>query len=187
MHALARTRALLRGFVILGACAGLRAASAQKIPRPKVPDAIQAVPGEEAVLAAHASGSQIYNCQRGEDGKFTWTLKAPDAELKDQKGNVIGSHFAGPSWKLTDGSEVTGKVLAHADSDDSNSIPWLLVKAVGHTGNGLLAGVTTIQRINTHDGNPPAKGCDEAHRGTETKSAYTADYYFYGLDREAKQ
>ena len=167
MHALARTRALLRGFVILGACVGLRAASAQKIPRPKVPDAIQAVPGE--------------------DGKFTWTLKAPEAELKDQKGNVIGSHFAGPSWKLTDGSEVTGKVLAHADSDDSNSIPWLLVKAVGHTGNGLLAGVTTIQRINTHDGNPPAKGCDEAHRGTETKSAYTADYYFYALDREAKQ
>ena len=43
------------------------------------------------------------------DGKFAWTLKAPDAELKDRKDKVIGQHSAGPTWKLKDGSEVTGK------------------------------------------------------------------------------
>ncbi len=112
----------------------LPAARAEKISPPNVPAAIQARPGEEVVLLAHASGSQIYACRAGADGKFAWTLKAPDAELKDQNGKVIGSHFAGPTWKLNDGSEVTGKAVAHADSDDPNSIQWLLVDAVGHAG-----------------------------------------------------
>ena len=130
-------------------------------------------------MLAHASGSQIYTCQAGADGKFAWALTAPAAELKDQEGKVIGSHFAGPTWKLKDGSEVTGKAAAHVDSPDPGSIPWLLVNTVGRSGNGLLTNVTTIQRLHTHGGKPPTGGCDESHRGAETKSSYTADYYFY--------
>ncbi len=168
---------------MFGSAVSLRVAGAQKIPRPKVPDAIQAPANEEVVLVAHATGSQIYTCQAGADGKFSWTLKAPDAELKNEKGNVIGSHFAGPSWKLKDGSEVTGKASAHVDSEELNSVPWLLVTAIGNAGDGLLSNVTSIQRINTHDGKPPAEGCDESHRGAETKSTYTADYYFYARKR----
>jgi hypothetical protein len=154
-------------------------AAAQKQHPPEVPAAIQPPPGEEVVLLAHASGSQIYTCQASADGKFTWTLKAPDAELRDEKGKVIGSHFAGPTWKLNDESEVTGKAAAHVDAPDAGSIPWLLVNAVTHTGKGLLTNVTTIQRIRTLGGKPPADGCDESHRNAETKSPYTADYYFY--------
>jgi hypothetical protein len=154
-------------------------AEAQKITPPKVPDAIQTHPGEQAVLVAHATGSQIYACRFGADGKFAWTLKAPDAELKDGNGRVIGSHFAGPSWKLNDGSQVTGKAAAHVDSDDPSSIQWLRVDVVSHSGEGALSKVTTIQRVNTHGGKPPAGGCDESHRDAETESSYTADYYFY--------
>jgi len=154
-------------------------AHAQKVAAPDVPNAIQAHPGEEVFLLAHASGSQIYTCQAGMDGKFAWTLKAPDAELKDSNGKVIGSHFAGPSWKLNDSSEVTGKAAAHVDSPDPDSIPWLLVSVVSHSGTGLLTNATSIQRVHTHGGKAPAGGCDEAHRGAETKSSYTADYYFY--------
>ncbi len=146
---------------------------------PDVPDAIQAPSGEEVVLYVHATGSQIYTCQAGADGKFTWILKGPEAELHDRKDKVIGEHSAGPSWKLKDGSEVTGKAAAKVDALDPASVPWLLVKAVSHSGNGLLSNVTTIQRVRTHGGQPPAEGCDEAHKGTETKSSYTADYYFY--------
>jgi hypothetical protein len=146
---------------------------------PDVPDSIQAPAGEEVVLLAHATGSQIYTCQAAADGKFTWTLKAPEAELHDRKDKVIGQHSAGPSWKLKDGSEVTGKAAAKIDALDSGSIPWLLVKVVSHTGSGLLTSVTTIQRVHTHGGQPPAEGCDAAHRDAETKSSYTADYYFY--------
>jgi hypothetical protein len=187
MPAFTRTHATLICLVIVGSLLSFGAAGAQKIARPKVPDAIQGPANEEVVLVAHASGSQIYTCQSGADGKFSWTLKAPDAELKDAKGNVIGSHFAGPSWKLKDGSEVTGKASAHVDSEDPNSIPWLLVAAIGNAGNGLLSNVTSIQRINTHDGKAPATGCDASHGGAETKSAYTADYFFFARKREEKR
>jgi Protein of unknown function (DUF3455) len=151
----------------------------QKEVPPDVPDSIQAPASEEVVLLAHATGSQIYTCQAAADGKFSWTLKAPEAELHDRKDKVIGQHSAGPSWKLKDGSEVTGKAAAKVDALDAGSIPWLLVKVVSHAGNGLLTNVTTIQRVHTHGGQPPAEGCDVAHKDAETKSSYTADYYFY--------
>ena len=146
---------------------------------PQVPNSIQVQAGSEVVLLAHASGSQIYTCHAGADGKFSWTLKAPEAELRDRNDQVIGEHTAGPTWKLKDGSAVTGKAAAHADSPDANSIPWLLVNVVSHSGKGLLDSVTTIQRVNTHGGKAPTDGCDASHHDAETKSSYTADYYFY--------
>jgi hypothetical protein len=146
---------------------------------PDVPDTIAVPAGEEVVLYAHATGSQIYTCQSAADGKFAWTLKAPEAELHDRKDKVIGSHSAGPTWKLKDGSEVTGKAAAKVDSLDGESIPWLLVNVVGHSGKGLLTSVTTIQRVHTHGGMPSGDVCDAAHVNTESNSSYTADYYFY--------
>jgi hypothetical protein len=153
--------------------------ASQKESAPDVPDAIAVPSGEEVVLFARGVGSQIYTCQASPDGKFAWTLKAPEADLHDRKDKVIGQHSAGPSWKLKDGSEVTGKAAAKIDALDPGSIPWLLVKVVSHSGNGLLDKVTDIQRLHTHGGQPPGEGCDEAHKGAETKSSYTADYYFY--------
>jgi len=147
-----------------------------QVPRPEVPDKIKAPAGEEVVLVAHASGSQIYVCQAGADGKLAWTLKAPEAELRDDQGALIGSHYAGPSWKYKDGSSVTGKAAARADSPDGGSIPWLLVTVTGHSGDGLLSRVTSIQRVNTKGGVAPAGACTQ---GAESKSTYTADYYFY--------
>jgi hypothetical protein len=146
---------------------------------PDVPDSIQAPTGEEVVLYTHATGSQIYTCQAAADGKFSWTLKAPEAELHDRKDKVIGQHSAGPTWKLKDGSMVTGKAAAKVDSLDPDSIPWLLVKVVNHAGKGTLDTVTTIQRVHTHGGQAPAEGCDASHRDAETKVSYSADYYFY--------
>ena len=169
----------MMGFFVLGCTLGAAQSAARNEPAPDVPDAIQAPAGLEVVVYAHATGSQIYACQAVADGKFSWTLKGPDAELRDRKDKVIGHHSAGPTWKLTDGSEVTGKAVAHVDALDAESIPWLLVNVVSHAGNGLLSSVTTIQRVHTHGGQPPAEGCDAAHRDAEVKSSYTADYYFY--------
>ncbi len=169
------------GILMLGtavANAQSKDAPLKEVP-PDVPGSIQAPAGEEVVLLAHATGSQIYTCQPAADGKFSWTLKAPDAELHDRKDKAIGQHSAGPTWKLKDGSEVTGKATAKVDALDPGSIPWLLVKVVSHAGSGLLTNVTTIQRVRTHGGQPPAEGCDAAHKGNETKSSYAADYYFY--------
>ncbi len=155
-------------------------ASGQGLPRPDVPDKIKAPAGEEILLQLHASGSQIYVCQPGADGKLAWTLKAPEAELYDQQGAIVGRHYAGPTWKDKDGSEVTGKAIARVDSPDADSIPWLLVTANGHSGEGALSRVTSIQRIHTKGGvPPPAADCTTSKQNTEAKSSYTADYYFY--------
>jgi hypothetical protein len=146
---------------------------------PDVPDAIQVPAGEEVVLYAHATGSQVYTCQAAAGDRFNWTLKGPEAELHDRHDKVIGQHSAGPTWTLKDGSAVTGKAAAQVDSLDADSIPWLLVKVASHSGNGQLSKVTTIQRVHTKGGKPPADGCDAAHSGAESKSSYTADYFFF--------
>jgi hypothetical protein len=144
------------------------------------PATLQPPSGEKLVLRAHAAGWQIYTCGMEADGKPKWTLKGPDAELKNGKGKVIGHHSAGPTWKLQDGSEVTGKAVAHVDSPDPASIPWLLLTATGHSGNGTFASVTSIQRLRTKGGQPPAAvDCDASKASRETRSKYTADYYFY--------
>ncbi len=145
--------------------------------RPDVPDAIQAPAGEVVLLRVHAVGSQIYSCQVAADGKAGWTLKAPEAELRDPQGEVLGRHFAGPTWKHKDGSEVTGKAAAKVDAPEARSIPWLLVSATGHSGTGVFSAVTSIQRVHTKGGVAPASGCTQ---GAEVKSGYEADYYFYG-------
>jgi len=157
----------------------MKPATAQQLARPDVPDKLSPPATEKLVLQAHATGDQIYVCQPGLDHKLSWTLKAPDAQLFDAQNKVIAKHFAGPTWKHNDGSEVVGKVSARADSPDANAIPWLLLTAASHTGDGAFAKVTFIQRLHTKGGQPPQTGCDEAHRNAETKSAYSADYYFY--------
>ncbi|MGC1650057.1 MAG: DUF3455 domain-containing protein, partial [Candidatus Sulfotelmatobacter sp.] len=57
---------------------------------PDVPDAITVPAGETVQFFVTAKGLQIYTCQAGADGKFAWTLKGPEAELRDRKDKVIG-------------------------------------------------------------------------------------------------
>jgi hypothetical protein len=147
----------------------------------EIPASLQPPSTEKVALRTHATGWQIYTCSNASDGNPKWTLKAPDAELLDGKGKVVGHHSAGPLWKYKDGSEVTAKAAAHADSPDGKSIPWLLLTATAHTGKGKLSNVTSIQRVHTMGGQPPAAAqCDSSKTNTEARSSYTADYYFYG-------
>jgi predicted dienelactone hydrolase len=146
----------------------------------EAPQALRPAAGERLVLKAHASGAQIYRCVQAADGRFAWTLKGPDAELRDEHGALIGHHSAGPAWQHQDGSEVTGKAVAHVDSPDPDSVPWLLLTVTGHSGHGVLGQVTSIQRLHTRGGQPPpASECDAAKLSTEVRSPYSADYYFY--------
>jgi len=160
-------------------------ANAQGMSAPEVPEPIRVPPGEKLLLATHASGAQIYTCTQGPDGRSQWTLTAPDAELRDASGAAIIRHFAGPSWQHRDGSEVTGKAVAHVAAPDPDSVPWLLLEAVSHTGEGVLTHVLHVQRINTHGGQPPpAARCDAARQRAMARIAYTADYYFYAPSGE---
>jgi len=158
----------------------LLAAQGQGPARPEVPESLKAPAGEQVILAAHATGVQIYVCQAGADQKFAWVLKAPEAELTDATGKKIAHHFAGPTWKHADGSEVKGKVIAKQDAPKPEAIPWLLLTAASHTADGVFSRVTSIQRIHTEGGMPAsASTCEASANGKESRSAYSADYYFY--------
>jgi hypothetical protein len=144
----------------------------------QVPAALQVPANEQLVVQVHATGDQIYSC-KVDGAQPEWTLKAPDAELFDKDGKAFGKHFAGPSWEASDGSRVVGKAAANVPSPDAESIPWLLVTVVSHAGDGVLAKVSFIQRINTKGGKAPASGCDAAHAGQEVRVPYSADYRFF--------
>lgn len=169
-------RARMDGFIagaLFFLSAGAQSASAQQVPKELQPPS-----NERLLLSVHGKGDQIYTCS-AEGGQFTWVLKGPEAQLTDKNGKAFGKHFAGPSWQANDGSRVTGKAAANAPSPDGDSIPWLLVTVVSRSGDGVLARVTSIQRVNTKGGKASASGCDAAHAGQQERKPYSADYLFF--------
>ena len=160
------------------------AAQVDRRARPDVPKNLEAPAGEEVILVGHAKGVQIYVCQSDADKKFAWVLQAPEAQLTDAAGKKIIHHFAGPAWKHVDGSEVTGKKIEEHRVPKPDAIPWLLLTAMSHLGEGILSHVTSIQRIHTQGGLAPnGNSCKASAKGKESRSKYSADYYFYGPAR----
>jgi hypothetical protein len=138
-----------------------------------LPDAI-AAPGETVVLSVHAEGAQVYECKAGADGKLTWVFREPIATLFVD-GKTVGRHYAGPNWEHIDGSAVVGKAAGNAPGATADDIPWLKLQVTTSRGNGVLTGVTTVQRINTKGGKFDG-ACDKA--GNFKSAPYSADYVF---------
>lgn len=67
--------------------------------------------GQQQLLEVHAEGVQIYSCAV-ENGKAGCKFQGPEAKLTNSDGSLAGNHSAGPSWKLTDSSEVKGSMVA---------------------------------------------------------------------------
>lgn len=154
-------------------------AAAQKDVTPTLPGPLQIPASQKLLLQVHGVGTQTYTCQANA-GSYAWTLKAPDARLIGPNNQVVGRHFAGPTWELNDGSRIIGKVAASVPSPDPNAIPWLRLDVTKHEGEGKLSGVLSVQRLPTTGGKAPATGCDPAHSGAESRVPYQADYLFYG-------
>lgn len=143
-----------------------------------IPMQIRPPQSSNIVLSVQAKGNQIYQCT-SEVGKYAWLLLAPDADLFDAQGKLVGHHDLGPIWHYQDGSQVLGKIVNKVDVTPGAAITWLLIEVVEHKGKGVLAGVDFINRINTEGGLPPVSGCNGNHLGSEKRVAYTADYVFY--------
>jgi len=159
----------MKRFTLLVLCACATAA-------PKLPANLAAPDAAAERLVAQAKGTQNYTCKENA-GRFEWAFTAPEADLFDASGGKLGTHFAGPTWQLDDGSKVTAAVKEKAPSPDS--IPWLLLEVKSSEGQGRLTGITHIQRLDTAGGRPPADGCDGAHAGEVRKVPYTASYHFF--------
>jgi hypothetical protein len=154
----------------------LSLAAAALLARPvaaQVLDAIAAA-GESVVATFHAEGAQIYDCRADASGKLAWQFREPIATLL-REGATVGRHYAGPSWEASDGSAVTGKAVANVPGATPNDIPWLKLDVVARRGNGVLSGVTTVQRTNTRGG-AVSGACDKT--GSFYSAPYSADYVF---------
>jgi hypothetical protein len=126
-------------------------------------------------------GVQVYLCQpkRDDPSAFEWAFRGPEADLLNGNGEVVGRHFAGPTWEGNDRSRVVGEVRASVDSPDATAIPWLLLQARENHGGGLFSTVTYVQRLQTTGGRAPTGGCGATEAGRELRVAYTAIYAFY--------
>lgn len=140
---------------------------------------IEVPAGARMVLEARGSGVQIYACTAADSGA-KWVLQGPDAKLLDADGKQIGTHFAGPTWKLNDGSQVQGTVLASQPATQAGVVPWLLLKARPGTATGQLADVVYIRRTETEGGGADASACRAAGDvGKTARVPYLAKYTFY--------
>ena len=138
-----------------------------------LPEAI-AASGQTVVLTLHAEGAQVYECKAGADGKPIWSFREPIATLLAD-GKTIGRHYAGPNWDHADGSGVAAKVAGNAPGAKANDIPWLKLEVTSRRGSGVLADVTTVQRINTKGGKRDG-ACETV--GSFLNVPYSADYVF---------
>jgi Protein of unknown function (DUF3455) len=178
--------------LLLTAC---RDHSAALVP-PVTPPSLSVPAGQKLVLAVLGKGDQIYRCSAKPGstmglrpaepgsapypaGALEWVLESPKAELFDERGQVVGEHYVGPTWEAIDGSKVVGQVKAKADAPDQDAIPWLLIEVTANVGAGVLAKVKSVQRVDTWGGKAPKEGCDATHAGAESRVGYRARYYFY--------
>jgi Protein of unknown function (DUF3455) len=149
---------------------------------PAMPSGVVPPAGAELFLRLYAEGTQNYTCQAGMNGGYAWTFKAPVARLYSDNCVLVGSHFAGPTWKIEkDGSAVIGKKMSEAAATLSGAIPWLLLETTKVDGQGALAGAAYINRVDTVGGVAPTDGCDAARVGTEIEVPYTSTYLYYRL------
>ena len=156
--------------------------SAGRLSAPVVADSIKVSSNEVILFSAKAKGVQIYECRAGQNDSahYEWAFQAPEADLFDAKGKKLGRHYGGPTWEASDGSKVVGEVKGRWLPPDTNAVPWLLLNAKQHEGNGIFSQVTSIQRLETAGGKAPAGGCDQSSVGKQVRVPYTAVYYFYG-------
>ena len=164
---------------------------------PSVPSNLQVPEGHKPFLTGAAAGTQNYVCLPTATG-YGWTLFGPQATLFNDETDQVITHFlsANPqengtpraTWQHSKDTS-SAWAVAIANSNDPNyvapnSIPWLLLQAVGAQygpdGGAKLTATRYIQRINTSGGLAPASGCAASTDvGKKALVPYTADYVFY--------
>ena len=179
--------------------------SAVRIEVPQMPVNLEVPEGNEVFLHGRATGTQNYVCLTTATG-MRWQFLGPQAALYVPFANdlqqQVTTHFlsanpvengtARATWLGSfDSSAVWARAIANSSDPHyvaSNSIPWLLLQAVGTqagpTGGTMLSRTTYIQRLNTAGGIAPATGCTQVSEvGTLALVPYTTDYFFYRASR----
>jgi hypothetical protein len=144
---------------------------------PEVPTGIALTAPAKVQFHVYAEGVQIYAWTiNPTNGVGSWVFQAPEAVLFDADDNIVGIHYAGPTWETASGSIVKGTRLSGV-TVDTNAIPWLLLQGRDQEGPGLFARTTYIHRVNTVGGLAPSAPGTTA--GQIARVPYLAEYYFY--------
>jgi len=169
---------------------GLIAATAALVPAhlaeartadPVVPSELVVPDGNTVFRVGHAVGVQIYSCNATPGGP-AWVPAGPRANVYGDRGKLIMTHYAGPSWRARDGSVVVGQKQAGVTVDPT-AVDWLKLSATSTSAGSdgdLLVATTFIQRLATSGGvAPPVAQCTTGTTGSRVEVPYTADYYFW--------
>ncbi|MBD0270513.1 MAG: DUF3455 domain-containing protein, partial [Acetobacteraceae bacterium] len=146
---------------------------------PVAAEPVPAPDGTTRLLVLGADGVQIYACGPSKLG-HAWLFQGPEALLFDAVGRQVGTHGAGPHWRLVDGSTTRGAVAVNAPAPRPGAIPWLLLRAAPEAAAGRLRDAAWIRRYDTEGGAAPAGGCEP---GDAARMRYSARYTFYAAPR----
>lgn len=138
--------------------------------RIRVPD------GFEPILRLRANGVQIFRCE-AVGGEYLWRFRQPEADLTDDRGELVARHGADFTFEHRDGSRIVGKIVAYDDAPDPSDLRWVLMSAKSF-GKGAFGGIAYVQRVNTHGGMPPAN-CTAAQLNRILRVNFSADFIFY--------
>ena len=155
-------------------------AAAAIAPPAGITSRITASADEEPAFVLRGEGAHVFECKplATDPERFAWAFSSPDLTLYDG-GRPAARLAAENTWEaLGDRSSLSGAVRARQDGGADN-IPWLLLRAQSTPDDGLFAGVTSVQRVNTAGGVAPGSGCDASNVGTDMRVPVAADYYFY--------
>ncbi|MGW1755043.1 DUF3455 domain-containing protein [Streptomyces mirabilis] len=158
---------------LFSATVGQAAASQRARTGVDAPAALKVPDGNRLTGVFSAAGVQTYTCADG-----AWKLLEPAATLwakNDHSHRPTALHSRGPVWVSTvDGSAVNAAAIAN--SPKTGTIPELLLQSTATRGTGVFAGVSYVQRLDTHGGVAPTTACT----GTDQISVrYSATYAFY--------
>ena len=164
-----------------GAAAAVAFLAALAVPPPAAAQETPAMPpaGAAPLLDVVADGVQVYVCEVRDAGPV-WVFRGPEAALFDGAGRQVGTHGAGPHWRLADGSATRGSVAVNAPAPRPGAIPWLLLRAAPEASPGRLRETAWIRRYETDGGGAPAGRCEP---GEAARMRYSARYTFYAASR----
>ena len=176
-----KTSLAVSGLMVLAACASSTGSPTPAYSQSMLPDAMKVPAGHRVAMETVGVGQITYECraQKGVAGQFEWVFAGPDAKLNDRQGKQVGKYYGPPAtWESLDGSKLTATQLAVAPAGAGN-IPLQLVKANPAMGQGVMQGVTYIQRVATQGGVAPSSACSAANLGGKQIVNYQADYIFW--------
>jgi len=149
---------------------------------------LQPTADEAPAFRLLANGIQVYECRAALTGQdqYHWVFVAPDATLNDPaSGHDVAAYRSIDQWNsLTDLSSVSA-VLRATQEAGSDNLPWTYMRAIPASADGMFAGVTSVQRVNTRGGAAPRNGCGADTAGAEARVPFTAEFYFYKRRGEA--